>query len=128
MSRARFYALGFGALMVFDTLTQVCFKLASTRTGEIVPTLEWLKAAVFTPWTYGAVAGYLATFFIWMTLLRRAPVGPAFAASHLEVVAILIISKAFFHEHISTMQIAGATCIVFGIIFLSISEAKHPGA
>lgn len=114
--------------MLFDTWTQVCFKLASSGTGEFVMTFDWVKAAVFSPWTYGAIAGYLGAFVTWMTLLKRAPVGPAFAASHLEVVTILIISRVFFGEHISTMQIAGASCIVSGIIFLSLSEAKHPSA
>ena len=52
---------------------------------------EWLKAAVLSPWIYGAVAGYLGAFVTWMTLLKHAPVGPAFAASHLEVVTVLIV-------------------------------------
>ena len=83
MNATRFYVLGFGALMLFDTWTQVSFKLASHQTGEFAMTFEWLKTAVLSPWIYGAVAGYLGAFVTWMTLLKRAPVGPAFAASHL---------------------------------------------
>jgi len=128
MSTARFYVLGFGALMLFDTWTQVSFKLASHQTGEFTMTLEWLKAAVLSPWIYGAVAGYLGAFVTWMTLLKHAPVGPAFAASHLEVVTVLIVSVLYFGERLAPLQIVGGLCIVLGIIFLSQSESKHPHA
>jgi len=128
MNRARFYAVGFGILMLFDTWTQVSFKLASNQTGEFALQLAWLNAAVFSPWIYGAVAGYLGAFVTWMTLLKHAPVGPAFAASHLEVVTVLIISVLFFGEHLAPLQIIGGLCIVLGIIFLSVSESKPPHA
>ena len=128
MSTARFYVLGFGVLMLFDTWTQVSFKLASHQTGEFAMTLAWLKAAVSSPWIYGAVAGYLGAFVTWMTLLKHAPVGPAFAASHLEVVTVLIISVLYFGERLVPLQIVGGLCIVLGIIFLSLSESKHAHA
>ena len=128
MSTARFYVLGFGALMLFDTWTQVSFKLASNQMGEFIMSIVWLKAAISSPWIYGAMVGYLGAFFTWMTLLKHAPIGPAFAASHLEVVTILVISRLFFHEHLGPAQIAGASCIVLGIVFLSLGEAKHARA
>ena len=128
MSNRRFYVLGFGVLMLFDTWTQVSFKLAAVQTGEFAASLAWLETAVCSPWIYGAVAGYLGAFFTWMTLLKHAPVGPAFAATHLEVVTVLIISVLFFDEHLAAPQIAGGLCIVAGIVFLSLSESKHPHA
>ncbi len=126
MSRTRFYVFGFGALMLFDSWTQICFKLAAGRTGEFSMTFAWLSGALSTPWIYGAIAGYLCAFVTWMTLLKRAPVGPAFAASHLEVVSVLILSRILFGEHISMMQVVGAACIACGIVFLSFSESRHP--
>ena len=128
MKTRSFYILGFGALMLFDTWTQVAFKLASHQAGEFAMTLEWLKSAVFSPWIYGAMAGYLGAFVTWMTLLKHAPVGPAFAASHLEVVTVLIVSVLYFGEHLAPQQIIGGLSIVLGIIFLSLSESKHPHA
>ena len=128
MSRARFYILGFGILMLFDTWTQISFKLAAGQAGEFALTLAWLKAAVLSPWTYGAVAGYLGAFVTWMTLLKHAPVGPAFAASHLEVITVLIISVLFFGEHLAPLQVAGGACIVLGIVCLSLSESRQPHA
>jgi len=128
MNRARFYGIGFTALVLCETWTQVSFKLASHRTGEFVMTMTWLKSALASPWIYGAIAGYLGAFIAWMMLLKRAPVGPAFAASHLDVVTVLMISVPFFGEHLSPSKIAGAACIVLGIILLSLSESKHSHA
>jgi drug/metabolite transporter (DMT)-like permease len=128
MSHKSLYVLGFSALMLFDTWTQMSFKQASSQAGGFVMTLAWFKAAVFNPWSYGAVAGYLGAFVTWMTLLRRAPVGPAFAASHLEVVSVLIISVLYFGEHLVPLQIVGGLCIVLGIVFLSFGESKHAHA
>jgi drug/metabolite transporter (DMT)-like permease len=126
MSHRRFYVLGFGTLMLFDTLTQVSFKLASTHAGEFVMKLEWLVQVFHNYWIFGAVIGYIGAFITWMTLLKRAPVGPAFAASHLEVVTVLAISFIWFGERLSLPQIIGALCIVAGIVCLSRSEAEHP--
>lgn len=125
MSTKRFYIIGFGALMLFDTLTQVSFKMASTHAGEFAMTLEWLIQVFHNFWIFGAVIGYIGAFITWMTLLKHAPVGPAFAASHLEVVTVLIISFLFFNEHLSLMQIVGALSIVAGIICLSLSESEQ---
>lgn len=126
MSTRRFYALGFGALMLFDTWTQIAFKLGAGHTGPFTFTPAWLTAAALNPWICGAVIGYLGAFVTWMTLLRHAPVGPAFAASHLEIVAVLIVSVLFFGERLAPIQIAGGLCIVLGIVFLSFSESRHP--
>jgi drug/metabolite transporter (DMT)-like permease len=125
VTRARFYVIGFSVLAVFDTMTQVSFKLAAQRTGEFTFALAWLKAAALAPWIYLAVAGYLGAFVTWMTLLEHAPVGPAFAASHVDVVTVLLISVPLFGEHLTPIQIAGAACIVAGILLLSRSEAKQ---
>ncbi|MCX7156082.1 MAG: DMT family transporter [Rhodocyclales bacterium] len=126
MSTPRFYVIGFGALMLFDTCTQISFKLAGVEAGEFVPHLHWLRDILSSPWTWAAVLGYLCAFVTWMTLLKHAPVGPAFAASHLEVVMVLIISVLVFDEKLSLMQCIGGLSIVLGIVCLSMSKAGHP--
>jgi drug/metabolite transporter (DMT)-like permease len=61
-----------------------------------------------------------------MTLLKHAPVGPAFAASHLGLIPVLLISATYFGEKLTIMQLLGAVSIMIGIVFLSLSEAKYP--
>lgn len=125
MSTRYFYLIGFGALMLFDTLTQVSFKLASSQAGEFIPKIEWLLVVLHNPWIYVAAIGYIGSFIAWMTLLKRAPVGPAFAASHLAIVFVLVISVTYFGEHLTVMQVVGALSIILGIVFLSLSEARQ---
>jgi drug/metabolite transporter (DMT)-like permease len=112
---------------VFDTLTQVSFKLATRHTGEFVFDAAWLEAAALAPWIYVAIAGYLGAFVTWMTLLEHAPVGVAFAASHIDVVTVLLISIPLFHETLAPVQMAGAACIVAGILLLSSRERASAG-
>lgn len=119
MSTARFYVVGFASLVAIDTFTQVAFKLASAHAGAFAPAAGWILNAISTPWIYCALAGYLAAFATWMTLLRHAPVGPAFAASHLEVVTVLVAAYLLFDERLAGAQIAGSVCIVLGILCLA---------
>jgi drug/metabolite transporter (DMT)-like permease len=126
--KLRFYALGFGALMLLDTLAHVFFKYAATAAAPASPDLDWMLRVALLPWTWGALACYVATFFLWMTLLRRAPVGPAFAASHLEVVGVVLAGMLLFGEHIAPLQWAGAALILGGILCLALSEKRQAEA
>ena len=128
MSTPRFYLIGFGALMLFDTLTQVSLKMVTTRTGEFAATLEWFLQIASSAWILGAILGYLGAFAIWMTLLKHAPIGPAFSAAHLEVVPVLAISAVVFGERLGLAQIAGAVCIILGVFCLSLSKAQNAHA
>ncbi|MEO7115345.1 MAG: EamA family transporter [Caldimonas sp.] len=120
----RFYVVGFLVLMVFDALAQICVKLAGEQALPLELSAGWLTRLLIHPWVYGAVVGYLGAFFTWMTLLKHAPIGPAFAASHLEVVVVLILSHSLLGEHIGTVQIVGATLILSGIVCLAFSESS----
>ncbi len=120
------YLPGFAALLFFDTLVQISLKLASQNAGAIVLSwselASWLARAFSSVWIYLAIAGYLGAFFCWMRLLKYAPVGPAFAASHLEVIGVLGLSSYLFHEHLSGLQWLGAIAIVLGIFALALGE------
>jgi drug/metabolite transporter (DMT)-like permease len=126
MKKHYFYAIGFATLIIFDTLTQISIKLASSRAGAFLISTDWLFAVLHNPWLYAAVLGYLGAFGAWMTLLKHAPVGPAFAASHLGLVPVLLISATYLGEKLTNMQLLGALSIMVGIVFLSLSEAKYP--
>ncbi|VCU69309.1 4-amino-4-deoxy-L-arabinose-phosphoundecaprenol flippase subunit ArnF [Pigmentiphaga humi] len=124
----RFYLIGFGLLMAFDTLAQVSFKLAANHAMPLAADLDWLLRVFGQPWIYGAFVGYVGAFFTWMALLKRAPIGPAFAASHLEVVTVMLASVWLFDEHIGTHQTVGAVLILAGIVCLAFGEAREAPA
>ena len=120
------YPLGFFLLMTFDTLSQISFKLAGIHALPVEANAAWLLRLLVQPWVYCAILGYVGAFFIWMRLLRRAPIGPAFAASHLEVVSVMLLSAPLFNEHIGFAQAVGAFAIVAGIACLARGERDVP--
>lgn len=122
----RFYFFGFVLLMAFDTLTQVSFKLAGNHALPVEPNLDWLLRVFGQPWVYGAVIGYLGAFFTWMSLLKHAPIGPAFAASHLEVISVMLLSVCLFHEPLTMPKLIGALAILAGIVCLGLAERSSP--
>ncbi|WP_313336538.1 EamA family transporter [Comamonas sp.] len=124
----RFYLVGFLVLMAFDTLAQLSFKKAGDAALPLEFSPSWLWRVFAQPWIYGALIGYIGAFFTWMHLLRRAPVGPAFAASHLEIISVLVLSHYLFQETIGLPQILGCMFIVAGIACLALSEARDHDA
>ena len=115
-------AFGFGLLMAFDTAAQLSFKLAGMHAFPPQANVQWVLRLATQPWIYGAILGYTGAFFTWMRLLQRAPIGPAFAASHLEIVSVMLVSSLMFGEHIGYGQVIGAVVIVSGIICLALGE------
>jgi len=122
------YRFGFLLLMAFDTLSQISFKLAGIHALPVEANPAWLLRLVVHPWIYCAILGYLGAFFTWMQLLKRAPIGPAFAASHLEVVSVMLLSAPLFNERIGFAQAVGAVAIVAGIICLALGERDESDA
>ena len=120
----RFYLIGFALLMAFDTLTQISFKLAGNHALPVEANLAWLLRLFGEPWVYGAVLGYLGAFFTWMSLLKHAPIGPAFAASHLEVISVMALSVWLFHEPLTATKLLGAAAILAGIVCLGLAERE----
>ena len=121
----RFYLIGFLLLMSFDTVTQLCFKAAGNHALPVAMSLDWVVSVFSHPWIYGAVVGYIGAFFTWMSLLKHAPIGPAFAASHLEVVSVMLLSIWLFGEQLNAARVLGAIAIIAGIVCLGLAESRE---
>lgn len=115
------YAL-FILLLAIDTFNQVAFKMAGERTAPVTFDADWLMRIVNEPWIGAILAGYLMAFLIYMTLLRDVQIGPAFAASHLEIVTVMIFSVLFFDERFTSLQVVGCAAILGGVAILAITE------
>lgn len=124
----RLYLIGFPLLMAFDTLAQLSFKMAGSHALPVEANLAWLLRVFGHPWIYGALIGYIGAFFTWMSLLEHAPIGPAFAASHLEVVSVMLLSAWLFHEPLTLARVAGALLILAGIACLGVAESREGAA
>lgn len=114
--------LGFIALLALDTLAQIGFKMTALHTGTASFDAAWFLAAITQPWDIAVVIGYLGAFAIYMTLIKHAPIGPAFAASHLEIVVVILVSLLFLGESLSWLQALGCLSIVAGVVVLAATE------
>jgi drug/metabolite transporter (DMT)-like permease len=121
----RFYLIGFLLLASLDTAAQICFKFAAIRAAPLEPEAAWVWRLLITPWMYGAIVCYVGTFFVWIRLLRDAPIGTAFAISHLDVIGVLIASILVFNERILPSQGWGALLIVSGIACLAVDGSRQ---
>jgi drug/metabolite transporter (DMT)-like permease len=117
-----FVLLGFTALTLLNTLAHIAFKLTATASLPAAYEWQWLIRVLSQPWVYVAILCYLGTFFTWMTLLRSAPLGSAFAATHLELVGVLAASALLFGDRISTIQWLGVALILIGVGCLAVGE------
>lgn len=124
----RFYLLGFLALMIFDTLAQISFKIASIHAAPLELDTAWLSRVFGHPWIYGAFIGYIGAFFTWMTLLKYAPIGPAFAASHLELISVTLLSIWLFDEPLTIPKIVGGMLLLLGVLCLAKAETHDDKA
>ena len=123
----RFYFFGFLILVAFDTVVQLSFKYAGNHAFPPEANWAWIVRVFGHPWIYLAVVGYIGNFFTWMTLLKHAPIGPAFAVTHLEVVSVMLFSIWLFNEPLSWARVIGALVIVAGIVCLAFAESgAHP--
>lgn len=124
----RAIALGFLCLLGFDVMGQLSFKAAALAALPMSPDAAWILRVLAEPVLYLAFLGYLGAFVTWMSLLKHAPIGPAFAASHLEVVAVIPLAALLFHEAIGWPQMVGAAAILAGILCLTLEESEsEPG-
>jgi drug/metabolite transporter (DMT)-like permease len=112
-------------LLAIDTFNQVAFKMAGERTAPVTFDADWLGRILNEPWIGAILAGYLAAFLIYMTLLRDVQIGPAFAASHLELVTVMIVSVMFFGERFTVLQIVGCAAILGGVALLAFTEKEE---
>lgn len=117
--------LGFIALLALDTLAQIGFKLSAIHAGEAQFDWHWVLATISQPWAVAVLVGYLGAFGVYMTLIKAAPIGPAFAASHLEIVLVILVSMLFLGESLTWVQGAGCLAIVAGVLVLAATETEE---
>jgi len=116
--------LGFLLLVAIDTFVQIGFKLAGNNTLPVTLDLPWLQRVAQEPWVLAVLAGYGAAFGLYMTLIKHAPIGPAFAASHMEIVTVTLFSVLVFGDTLTAWQAAGCCAIITGVLVLAATEGR----
>ncbi|MDX2204719.1 MAG: EamA family transporter [Hyphomicrobiaceae bacterium] len=117
--------LGFLALLTLDTAAQVSMKLAADKAGGVTGLDAWLWRIASEPLVYFIVGLYVVSFLTYVTLLKHAPVGPAYAAAHGHIVTVSAVSVLFLGERLNGIQFLGAAAIVAGIVILAVTETPE---
>ncbi|HKD58373.1 MAG TPA: EamA family transporter, partial [Hyphomicrobiaceae bacterium] len=65
-----------------------------------------------------------AAFLTYMTLIKHAPIGSAFAASHMEIVTVTLFSVLVFGDALTLWQAVGCCAIVTGVFVLAATEGR----
>jgi drug/metabolite transporter (DMT)-like permease len=116
--------MGFLLLVAIDTFVQIGFKLAGNNTLPVTLDLPWLERVAREPWVLGVLLGYGAAFLTYMTLIKHAPIGSAFAASHMEIVTVTLFSVLVFGDTLTLWQAVGCCAIVAGVFVLAATEGR----
>lgn len=116
--------LGFLLLMAIDTFVQIGFKMAGNNTLPMTLDWPWMQRVLAEPWLLGVLVGYGSSFLVYMTLIKYAPIGPAFAASHLEIVTVTLFSVYVFGDKITLWQGLGCCAIIAGVVLLAATEEQ----
>lgn len=106
-------------LIGIDTAAQIVFKIAGSGLDATGGLGSLLAHAIVSPWVIGGLALYLATFLVWMTILRDAELSRVFPMTAITTVSTAIVGRLVFAEAISTTAVAGIGCIVIGVSLLA---------
>jgi drug/metabolite transporter (DMT)-like permease len=116
--------LNFAALVGFTVLGQFSFKIAADRLGVVSFDAAWIQAFLHEPSVALILFANLGALVSYLTLIKKAAIGPAFAAAHFSVVVVVIVSVAYFHETLNWVQALGCLAIFLGVGILGYTESS----
>src|SRR3954462_228224 len=117
--------IAIGAVLV--AASELLLKMGASATAEnqLPP---WLRAigvtALASKWTWLGIISYLLSFASWLYVLKRLPLGLAFALINIVHVLVPIGARVFLHEPIPVRRWMGSALILAGIIVVVGPAAK----
>lgn len=108
--------------LAVDTATQLAFKGAAEAIGDIPLGLDFLVAAAGTAFAWLAVGLYLATYVLWMLVLRNTALSRAFPLTALSYVSVPLFAWLAFGEAVDARTAAGIALILVGVALVGHGE------
>ena len=116
--------VSFVALIAFTVMGQFSFKLAAERLGMVSLDAAWVRAFLHEPAVALILVANLGALASYLTLIRSVAIGPAFAAAHLSIVVVVIVSVAYLGETLNWLQALGCVAIFAGVTILGLTESS----
>jgi len=110
---------------LFDTVSQLCMKLAINHLGAQVNSLK--KAFIFLfrllriPRLWVSFIFSAASLSVWLFVLSRAELNFAYSIDSIRYIFITFASLIFLKERIGALRWLGIASIVFGISMVTLS-------
>ena len=109
--------IAIGSLLV--TISELLLKTGATAAPQIARLPSWLGiGALASAWTWLGILFYILSFVSWLYVLRRLPLGLAFALINAVHVLVPVGAWLFLHEHVSTRRWLGIVLILTGIVMV----------
>ncbi|MGL5177979.1 MAG: EamA family transporter [Aeromonas veronii] len=80
------------------------------------PHSHWQKLT--SPWLLGSITALGCGMLLWIYLLQRLPLSMAYPMLSLNLVLVLLGSRLFFRESVSSRNWLGAAAIIVGALLL----------
>ena len=116
--------LKWGLFPLFDTAYQICLKYLGTDTVGVEYGSAWFLRVLSSPYWWGALASDVASFLMWMLILKKSNLSFAVPFSSIQYILILIASHYLFGEVVYPAHIIGIALIVTGLILVGQSEPE----
>ncbi len=94
----------------FQATAVVLGKTAALRMGSPTP-----GAFLANPWYFGALACLVLQAFFWQLVLREVQLFVAYLVTSLNYFLVLVASRVFFLERVTSLNVIGAAIIVAGV-------------
>ncbi|MBF0544336.1 MAG: EamA family transporter [Candidatus Riflebacteria bacterium] len=110
------------SMPLFDTVSQIAMKKASFVLQKFSFGGEWLFQAISNHNLWVSVSCDLASFLIWMGILKRSELSFAYPISSVSYITILIASWYWFGEKIGLLHGIGVGLITIGVVLICWDE------
>jgi multidrug transporter EmrE-like cation transporter len=90
--------------------------------------LGWLDAATKSPWFWVILTVELATFIVWLEVLKRVTLSFAFSTTSMGYITVVLASWAVFGERVGFVEAIGVGLIVSGVYLIALGEVEVANA
>ena len=117
-------------LLLFDTFSQLAFKIAVTQLGEF-PTQNisviwhYCLQLAMNLYVIGGVLALILALFTWLTLISKVDLSFAHPMTSLAYATIPLAGTFFLHESLHWPQMVGIALIVIGVIVISDDDSNR---
>ena len=100
--------------ILIDTLGQMAFKAAASRTGDASGLDHW-KEMLGNFWIWLGIGSYIFEFFIWMAFLSLVPLAQGVMLACINIMTVMIGGRIFFSEKLTRKRATSAALIAIGV-------------